>query len=89
MSSWFESNHLMCCQTAKTFVMHVLECIMRKLHKDIIQSEKHISLARMDMDDDVMEVMEGNPKAECPLKQKGIFKGKTNGTSIKYDRKSA
>ena len=31
MLSWFDSNHLMHCQTAKTFEMHVLECIMRKL----------------------------------------------------------
>ena len=61
----------MCCQTAETFEMHVLECIMRKLHKDIVQSEKHITQARVDMDDDVIKVIEGNPNEEHPLKLKG------------------
>ena len=72
ISSWFDSNCLMCCQTSKTLEMCVLECITRKSHKDIIESEKHISQARQDMDDDVIEVMEGNPNEECPLKLKGV-----------------
>ena len=44
MSSWFDSNHLMHCQTAKTFEMHVLECIMRKLCKDIIVRELDLAM---------------------------------------------
>ena len=43
ISSWFNSNHLVRPQTAKTFAMCVLECIMRNLHKNIIESEKYYS----------------------------------------------
>ena len=62
----------MCCQTAKTFEMCALECIMRKLHKDIIESEKHITQAMADTDDD--EVIEEIPNEEHPLKPKGSLR---------------
>ena len=52
----------------------MLECITRKVYKDIIQSEKHITQARVDTDDDVIKVIERNPNKECPLKVTESFR---------------
>ena len=45
LGSWFDSNRLMCQQTAHTFQVRMLECITRQLHRDITDAEAMIAIA--------------------------------------------
>ena len=45
LGSWFDSNRLMCRQTAHTFQVRMLECITRQLHRDITEAKTTICIA--------------------------------------------
>ena len=45
LGSWFDSNRWMCRQTTHTFQIRILECITRKLCRDITEVETTIGIA--------------------------------------------
>ena len=45
LGSWFDSNRLMCRQTAHTFQVRMLECITWQLCQDITEAETMIGIA--------------------------------------------